>query len=288
MKILFGVLIFSGIFSVQLAFGAPKDLFRLDLENPEYSTYFEEAKGTVDDTKNECAKFLNRIFSARFGVFLWGNAWDLPLREQNQRYIDLIWRVPEEDFQTDSLWVRDPMDRLYDFQELYSVVDEQEYPIGVLGFLYRYSGVKDLLREAKALPQSHVSFLAGKKSFKIANASNTQKTVRDLLEDQYGIIHPFEESFVNERLLSDQYFVGKRVSLDTVLKSQEFFWIHDYLIEEQFRFSRTDSLLGLFLRKHRNNKKEALLRPVSFARLSDSFLSTLIHEKTSPKNPRKK
>lgn len=268
--------LFSGIFLWGSVFASPEVQIQLELEVPEYNESFEYAKAGVDDSKNECAKFVNRIFWSRFEKRIWGNAWDLPAREQNKEFIDVIWRIPESEFQNDSFWVNTPDERLEHFKSLYRAVDQQRYPIGIVGFLYKYSGVKEELRKSEAyFPQTHVSFLSGKKWFQIENTGNRSQTVREILEEKHGTIHEFEEDFINERLRNQKFYVGKKVSLKTQISPRSSFWYFDYLIEEQFKYSRTDSLLGSFLRKHRNNRTEGLLRPVSFARISDKLILEL-------------
>lgn len=249
---------------------------QVSLENPRYNDFFITAAEQVDDTKNECAKFVNRLFSARFKNFIWGNAWDLQTRAENKKFLTLSWKLDDDEALDADYRLRNPEDRLKHFEDLYETVDRLRYPIGVMGFMYRYSFSRDIIKKsADFFPQTHVNFLSGAKLFGVRNESDLPQTVRALLEERYGKIHDFEEDFVNTRLNVRKKYAEKFVTLDTVLSPQEQFWYQDYMIEEQFQFARKDSLLGIFLRKHRNNKTTSLLRPVSFSRISDILISDI-------------
>ena len=63
----------------------------LKLSESDWHKTFEKAGTYVDNTKNECAKFVNRLFALRFGTTIWGNAWDIPLNNSNQKFLKLKW-----------------------------------------------------------------------------------------------------------------------------------------------------------------------------------------------------
>lgn len=245
-----------------------------DITRQDYAQFRKKAAEQIDDTKNECAKFVNRIFQARFKKNIWGNAWDIQINDQNLKYLSLEWQLPESEFlRHKNFQLKTPQDRIKHFEELYKTIENKPHRIGVIGFMYRYSAAKDFLVPG-VLPQTHISFLAGEKIFSITNTTQQTVTIRQLLEDQYGKIHDFEAAFVNSRLNQAKNWVEKRYSLDSKIKPGASFFYHDYLIEEQFQFVRSDSLLGIFLRKHRNNHISALLRPVSFSRITPAVWLT--------------
>jgi len=253
-----------------------ENLSHISLLDPAYNQFFEYARSQVNDDLDECAKFVNRIFWARFDTLIWGDAWTIQLRDQNQPYLDLVWKLDEAEFSQKTYWVNTPEDRVRHFEDLYMAIEQEDNPTGVAGFLYRYSGSHQKLRELYGagqksgkdfLPQTHISFIAGRKLFSEKNTTNVTQSVKSLLEAKYGQIHDFEELFVNEKLSARKSLPHRFIDLESQIDPGQSFWYYDYFVQEQFLFSREDSLLGVFLRKHRNNKVTALLRPVSFSRV---------------------
>ncbi len=241
-----------------------------------YSAYRDRAaEFLLNPYSNECARFVNRMFFVRFGKLIYGNAWDLQLKTANQKFLNLVWQLPEKEFLRNyGLRLRKKEDRIKHFQKLYSVLQNEKHPIGVLGFVYRYSFFKNEVASLKnTLPQTHVAFLAGRKWFYFENDSDRSRTLETVLTEKYGVIHDFEREFV-----------GEHVPLRKVLRPGERIYYQDFLVEEQFKKVRSGSLLALYLRKHRNNRVTSLLRPVSYSRISDNLIReinvqrSLIHD----------
>ncbi len=230
-----------------------------------YSVYRDKASTYLsEEDSNECALFVNRLFQARFGKMMYGNAWDLQLHPDNQRFIELQWQLDKDDYIKEGLKLHHYGDRVDHYQRLYEVLDSERYPIGTLGFVYQYSAFRDYVGQQKnVMPQTHITFLAGKKRFAFENISDQPLTLEEVLVEKYGLIHDFERDFV-----------WSRVPLGKILKPGEKYFYYDYLVEEQFKQVLSESLLEVFLRKHKNNRKTPLLRPVSYSRIS----SDLIHE----------
>ncbi len=246
--------------------------FQISPHHSLFNTFFEKASEAVQPGAAHCAKFVNEIFWLRFGRVMgermYGSAWELQLKKENQKFLTLEWRVPENEVHRDNNLYY-PYDqrsqRVEHFRKLYEIIEAQERPIGVIGFLYRFSNYLDYVsHNPQFLPQTHVAFLSGKKTFYVENKTNESKTVEEILTEAYGVIHDFERDFVSEKL-----------NLDLILLPGGKYAYTDYLIEEHFRDVMQDSLLGVYLRKHRNNKVMALLRPMSFSRLSDDLLLSL-------------
>ena len=147
------------------------------------------------------------------------------------------------------------------FDDLYASIRSQEVPVGGVGFVYRYSFYREeLAQDTSVLPQTHVAFLAGEKEFFFQNMSDIPASLEEVLVTQYGTIHDYERSFLDAR-----------VDLKQILAPGEKYHYQDYLIQEHFKVVREESLLELFLRKHRNNRITPLLRPVSFSSLSEDL-----------------
>ncbi len=240
-------------------------------DNEKYPVYRDLAASFLESAySNECARFVNRLFFVRFGKLMFGNAWDLQLKKSNQKFLKLVWQLPEKVFsRVDGLRLKNYTDRINHFRELYAVLNREEHPLGVIGFVYRYSFYRDIAASIhNALPQTHVVFLAGKKNFFFENDSEVVKDLETILTEKYGKIHDFERVFVSEK-----------VPLKLVLAPGAKFYYQDYLVEEQFKQIRSGSLLELFLRKHRNNRVVSLLRPVSFSRISDELIAEIKTQK---------
>jgi len=235
---------------------------QIPLENPKYISFFEKASQAVGTNTSECARFVNRIFGARFGFFPFGNAWTMQTAPENQKALTLLWQLGKDQYNPQTLQLNDSKDRVRHFEKLYSVLAKGKYPIGVLGFMYQFSFYQEeILSHPQFLPQSHVVFLAGKKSFVIENETDGILTVEQILTEKWGVIHDFERSFVL-----------KYVPLEQELLPKGKIKYEDYLVEEHFKSPMRGSLLELFLRKHRNNHITPLLRPVSFSRISDELV----------------
>jgi len=239
---------------------------QIPIDDENYKLYREKAGLAITNYKNQCAKLVNRIFLARFGILMFGNAWDLALRPENQKYLKLIWQLDESDFRRNfHLNLHKKEDRVAHFERVYKTLQNEKNPIGILGMLYYFSAHKNAVAANKNfLPQTHVGFVAGKKIFTIENEENSPQTIREILEKKFGIIHEFEKDFVQ-----------KKVPLEKILAPGEKFFYEDFLVEELFRAVHAGSLFEIFLRKHRNNRITPILRPVSFARVSDEILEKI-------------
>lgn len=243
------------------------------ISSENYAQYREKAESQIDTKKSLCAKFVNRLFLARFGQSIYGNAWDMQLNSQNQKYLELIYRLPENRFsRANNLSLFSVEDRSKIYEEFYEMLDQEKTPIGVLGFLYQFSNEREQLSKNKTvLPQSHVGFLAGRKEFYFQNTLQTSQSLRKVIVEKYGMVHDFEEAFL-----------ASRVDLEKILQPNEKYRYQDYLVEEHFRGIKAGSLLEIFLRKHRNNRKTPLLRPVSYSRISEK-LEFALRQKRVPK-----
>lgn len=245
---------------------------QVSVEDERYSSFFDEVSQYVGEETSDCALFVNKMLRERFNILVYGNAWDLQAKEPNKKYLTFAWSIPKSEVYRDNdfnfPWGSFSQ-RIDHFQELYETLDAQEYPIGVIGFIYKYSAYKNVLHTYPfILPQTHVVFVAGKKDFVIQNNTDTIQTIENILVAQHGTIKHYEWDFVNSK-----------VPLNKVLLPGESFLYEDYLIEEHFRKAMRGSLLELFLRKHRNNRVEEILRPISFSRLSDDILDALRNQK---------
>lgn len=239
---------------------------QVPVSDPYYERFRAKAAEAIDDNMSHCAKFFNRMMAQRFGVTTFGSAWTLQDKKENKTFLDDVWQLSDSEFKRDEDFRLHSVEARVDhYRKLYEILDNEAYPIGVLGFMYKYSFYKQTLLDFPQFrPQSHVSFLAGKKVFEIKNNTDTAQTVQSLLEAEHGGIHDFEQDFVNTR-----------VPLDQVLQPGEVVHYDDYLVEEQFRTLMNGSLLEVFLRKHRNNRVTPLLRPVSYSRISQSIISEI-------------
>lgn len=248
---------------------------QVPISSEKYSQYREKAASEVDLEKSLCAKFVNKLFLARFGQEIYGNAWDMQLKEENQKFLKLVYRLDENKFLREkNLELSNSTNRSKIYKEIYEILDREKMPIGVLGFLYRYSPEREnLAKNKKVLPQSHVGFLAGKKEFYFQNTSQNPKLLREIISEKYGEIRDFEENFL-----------ASRIPLEKILKSNEKYIYQDYLIEEHFKGIKAGSLLEIFLRKHRNNRKTPLLRPVSYSRISKELYFLLTQKISGGKN----
>jgi hypothetical protein len=226
-----------------------------------YTKYQAQAAKHIDMQQNECAKFVNRLFKYRFDKLIWGNAWDTQINKQNLSYLTLEWNInPDSYSRKKDFRLNDYKDRVKHFSQLYTSIESKYHPIGIIGFLYRYSSSKHFLTE-DLLPQTHVAFLAGRQEFSITNTQNKTTTLKDLLEKTYGNIHEHEINLTEERL---------GYSLHHILLPGQSLTYQDYLLEQQFQQNiESVSLLSIFLRKHRNNKTTPILRPVSFSRITN-------------------
>ena len=141
--------------------------------------------------------------------------------------------------------------------------------MGVLGFVYRYSFYREYVGGLEnRISQTHVTFLAGRKTFYFENTFDHPKSLEALLVDKYGVIHDIERAFIENK-----------VSLDQVLEPGERVYYDDYLVEEQFKYVQAASLLEVYLRKHRNNRVSSLLRPVSYSRIAQPIIDDLEKQK---------
>lgn len=229
------------------------------LNNAEYTQFREKAAIGIPDYTNLCAKFVNKLFYQRFDRLIFGSAWTIQLHPDNQRFLDLVWRIDGQDFYHDhQLNLKDKDLRIKHFSQLYSKLKNTKHPIGVAGFVYRYSFYKEeVATDPNILPQTHIAMISGKMDFFIENTDIQPKTVEQVLTQKNGIIHQYERAFVNNR-----------VELDLLLLPGQRYRYTDYLVEEQFKTIRASSLLEVFLRKHRNNRVTPLLRPVSLSLIS--------------------
>lgn len=236
---------------------------QISIENEKYAQFRNKASEYLSgENTSECAKFVNRMFFLRFGKLMFGNAWDLQIK--NKEFLDLVWRIPENSFDK-LLNLKNLTDRIDHFQQLYTVLDQEEYPLGVIGFVYRYSFYREYVSSlSNRMPQTHITFLAGRKEFHFENESDQSRTLEEILVEKYGVIHDVEKDFVNSK-----------VDLEKTLQPRERLYYNDYLIEEQFKTVMVASLLEVYLRKHRNNRVESLVRPVSYSRVSQKIMNDL-------------
>ena len=235
----------------------------LKLSETDWHKTFEKAGTYVDNTKNECAKFVNRLFALRFGTTIWGNAWDIPLNNSNQKFLKLKWTFDDAVIDPKTNWVRTTAERVFQFENLYQAIENSETGFGLAGFSYRFSFAYQNIGDDD-LQQTHIAFISPKKIFELKNNSDESKTVQELFEEKIGEIHIFERDFVNQRLNKYKNLTEKFTFLsDTVLPNKSV-WYYDFPLEEQFKETRSENILISFLRKHRNNKVSALLRPVSW------------------------
>lgn len=247
---------------------------RPDITDPLYLTYFEAVSRLVGTHSSDCAKFVNRMIWFQFGTPIWGNAWDVQKRKDNQEILDLLWQVsPQEHHQENGLWYPwgSFSQRIQHFQELYDVLEKQENPLGIIGFVYRYSDYREMVSQSSSsapMPQTHVAFLAGKKMFNLVNDTDQKKSIKDLLQEKYGVIKSYEYDFVNEVF-----------PLEDIMESGAVFSYEDYLVEEHFLKPVRGSLMEIFLRKHRNNRVEEILRPMSYSQLSSQILENQKRQK---------
>ncbi len=245
-------------------------------DDQNYSVFRSKAETFLDEgPTNQCALFVNRLFKARFGKLIFGNAWDLQLKEANQKFLTLIWRIKEKEFNRErNLALNKKEDRIDRFQQLYNVLDSQKHPVGVLGFVYEYSFYREYVASLKyAMPQTHITFVAGKKQFFFENTADMPQSLEQILVEKYGVIHDFERDFVWEK-----------VPLKKRLQPGERYYYTDYLIEHQYKKVVAKSLLEEFLRKHRNNHVTPLLHPVSFSRISDNLITEIETQNRSMKS----
>lgn len=265
----------TSLFALQIAFSTPASSFpeipsleseipiQVPLSHSRYQSFFEKASESVSENSNECAKFVNRLFLARFGKMMFGSAWTLQLKPENKEFLDLVWQLKEDQFdRSNNFSLYHYTDRIDHFEKLYNLLDNDEHPIGVLGFLYHFSGYKEVVAShPEWLPQTHVAFLAGRTSFTIQNTTTSPQTIEQILVAEHGQIHDFEREFLK-----------KRIRLDIELLPGSTYTYNDYLVEEHFRKPMKGSLLELFLRKHRNNRTTPLLRPVSYSRIVPALI----------------
>ena len=242
---------------------------QVGVEHPHFSVFFEKAASFVGENTSECAKFVNRMFLARFGALMFGSAWELQILRENQKFLDLVWRLPESEFQRTGsfpfLRLENPEKRVEHFEKIYNILESEKNPIGVLGFFYRFSFYADeIAQNPNFLPQTHVAFLAGRARFGVENLSENPQSVAQILQAKYGQIHDFEIDFLKTHL-----------PLDLVLGSGETYFYTDFLIQEHFKKAQERSLLEVFLQKHRNNRITPLLRPVSYSRVSGEILAQM-------------
>lgn len=235
----------------------------LNLTEADWHKTLTKASTYVDNTKNECAKFVNRLFALRFGNTIWGNAWDIPLADSNQKFLKLKWTADLSKIDKKTNWVETTEERVDQFKNLYNAIEKSETGFGLAGFSYRFSfAYKNI--GSDDLQQTHIAFISPLKKFAIKNTLNKKQTVQQLLEAKIGNIQLVERDFVNQRLNAYKNLIESQTFLaDTVLPGQTV-WYYDFPLEEQFKEVRSESVLISFLRKHRNNKISALLRPVSW------------------------
>jgi len=238
---------------------------QVDVAHEKYSVFFQKALQSVEKGQSECAKLVNRLFLARFDKMMFGDAWTLQLAPANQEFLDLVWRLGEDQFTRPGLYLNDLNDRTKHYRMLYSLLDKEKYSIGVLGFMYRFSDWREhISANLKWMPQTHVAFLAGRKSFEIKNESSSIKTIEEILGEKYGNLLDNEKAFVNFR-----------VPLSLELLSNGSYFYNDYLLEEHFKGAISGSLLEMFLRKDSKIKKTSLFRPVSFSRISREIIKEI-------------
>lgn len=240
---------------------------QVSLDDPLYAEYFSTVSSLVGVNTSDCAKFFNRMFSLYFGKHTWGNAWEIQLKKENQKFLTLEWNVPDNElYKNNNLWY--PWGyaekRGEHFESLYTALAQEEPPVGAIGFVYRYSNYREMVGSARyILPQTHIAFLAGRSIFHFINNTEETLTLHELLDKTYGVLKPYEIEFV-----------GKRILLDTILEPGDSFAYQDYLIEEHFLQATRGSLLEVFLRKHRNNRVDEVLRPISFSRITKDLIQS--------------
>jgi hypothetical protein len=233
-----------------------------------YDTFREKARKYVNEDLEECAKFVNRLFFARFGIMIFGNAWDMQL--SNTYFLKLEWLVPDRDLEPGNpAKLKNYEARIGHFRELYNTLENSKSSIGVIGFAYRFTNYLPSIMATKGtLPQTHVVFSAGPKKFLIENNSDDFQSVEDILIKRFGTIHDYERDFLNEHL-----------ELGKILRPWEKYEYDDYLIEEHFKGVHSSSLLEMEMKKHQNNRVSSLFRPVSFSRISDEIIQELNYQK---------
>lgn len=253
--------------SAQEVFKTPEIPLQVPIESEAYELFRKQAETYLSgENTSECAKFVNRIFFLRFGKMMFGNAWDLQLK--NKEFLDLVWKISGDSFDS-MLNLKDLTERIDHFESLYETLNKEQYPIGVLGFVYRYSFYREhVYNLPNRIPQTHITFLAGRKTFYFENTSEEKQRLEDILIEKYGVIHAIEKDFVNTK-----------IDLDQVLQPGERVYYEDYLVEEQFKTVIASSLLEVYLRKHRNNRVSSLLRPVSYSRISQDIIQDIESQK---------
>jgi len=244
---------------------------QVPIDHPQYEAFFERATEGVEPDTNQCALIFNRMMAQRFGSPIFGSAWTIQIKQESSTFLKHIWQLPESSFRRhEDFRLYKKEDRIRHFEHLYSLLEREEYPIGLIGFVYKFSNFKQTLLDfPQFVPQTHVSFLAGKKEFFFENTFQHRKTIEQLIEIKYGNVLDHERSFVDNK-----------IPLNRILNPGEQFFYTDYLVEEQFRTLKRESLLEVFLRKHRNNRITPLLRPVSFSRISDEIILSIELQKT--------
>lgn len=235
----------------------------LPLSDPNYSKYREEL-AKVMPYGNHCALFVNRMIRMRYGVPVYGDAWTMQLHPTNQQWVELVWRLPESEFnRKNNLQLLKKEDRIKHYQELYEVLDAQEDAQGVIGFVYTFSNHLEQLSQStakKTIAQTHVGYVAGKTSFSFKNDTEEALTLEKLIGEKYGNLHDFEKPFV-----------AQKVNLETWLEPGDEYFYEDYSVEEYFMGVVEGSLLEVFLRKHRNNRINPLLRPASYSQITEAL-----------------
>ncbi|MCF7831056.1 hypothetical protein K9M41_03640 [Candidatus Gracilibacteria bacterium] len=259
------------LFAIQIFFSQPVQAaqesrsripIQVDISHEKYPVFFQKALRSVQEGQSECAKLVNRLFLARFGKMMFGDAWTLQLAPDNQEFLDLVWRLEEDQFIRPSLYLKDKDNRTKHFRKIYSLLDKEKHPIGVLGFMYKFSDWGTYIGSNKKwLPQSHVVFLAGRKSFEIKNDSSVVMNIEEILNKKYGKL------LDNERAL-----VNSRVPLSLELLPGGSYFYNDFLLEEHFKGAISGSLLEAFLRKDQEKREIPLLRPVSYSRISEELI----------------
>ncbi len=238
---------------------------QVDVAHEKYSVFFQKALRSVEMGQSECAKLVNRLFLARFDKMMFGDAWTLQIVSANQGFLDLVWRLGEDQFTRPGLYLNDLNDRTKHYRKVYSLLDKEKHPVGVLGFMYRFSDWRTYIAgNLKWMPQTHVVFLAGRKSFEIKNETSLTKTIEEILGEKYGKLLDNEKAFVNSR-----------VPLSLELLSGGSYFYNDYLLEEHFKGAISGSLLGMFLRKDPKTQKVPLFRPVSFSKISGEIIKEI-------------
>ncbi len=241
---------------------------QIAIDDFRYEIFREKARKYVNEDLEECAKFVNRLFFAKFGIMIFGNAWDL--QYGNTYFLKLEWLVPNRDLQpSNPAKLKNYEARIGHFRELYNTLKTSKSPIGVIGFAYRFTNYLPSIMSTKGtLPQTHVVLSAGPKTFLIKNDSDDFRTVESILIKKFGTIHDYERDFLNEHL-----------ELGKILRPWEKYFYDDYLIEEHFKGIHSSSLLEMVMQKHKNNRTSSLFRPVSFSRISDEIIQELGYQK---------